>query len=106
MTQQLIKNTATLNHALAHHAHNLEPLVGALALGILLELQPHGWKLRQSRTGAQSFALLRGPHEFHFRAGQGNESIVVRDRYTNGKVVFELASRRDVLAFVRHVRQL
>jgi hypothetical protein len=105
-----IRKSDTLQHALAHHAKQLEPLVGALALGILLELQPSGWELRQIKTGAQSFVLKKGAHEFHLRgegrSGQGYTEIAIKDAWTHGREVDRLQTRADVVRFVRKLKSL
>src|SRR5438552_4831393 len=98
-----IRRSESLHHALAHHARELEPLVGALALGILVDLMPNGWTLRQIKTGPQSFVLEKDGVEFHFRPGVNAQNeydhIVVKDRWMNGKVLSRLEGRVDVLRF-------
>jgi hypothetical protein len=105
-----VKNPASLSHALAHHAKHLEPLVGALALGILTELQPKGWTLKQHKSGPQSFSLSRDLVQYHFRpaiprdaADNVYREIVVKDAWTHGREVARLRTRPDVLRFVRMV---
>ena len=97
-----VRNPETLTHAMSHHAKGLEPIVGALALGILIELEPLGWTIRQSGTGAQSYSLRKGAKQYHFRPG-GNpySEIIVKDRYQRGSIVAVLRSRADALRFIR-----
>lgn len=96
-----VRDTSTLLHAISHHAKALEPLVGALSFGILTELVPRGWSLRQSKVGPQSFCLYRDGREYHFRASRDRKGIVVKDAWTHGKVVTTLTTRVDVLRFIR-----
>src|SRR5260221_11695634 len=97
-----VRNPESLTHALSHHARELEPIVGVLALGILTQLMPVGWTLRQSGTGAQSFALNKEGKEYHFRPGDAPyREILVKDHYQLGNVVTVIKSRADALQFIR-----
>lgn len=99
-----IRNPAALSHALAHHAAELEPLVGLLALEYVLNLQPAGWELRQSGVGSQSFAIKNGSREYHLRGLKVDgkfRAIRVKDAYHMGREVMVIDTRLDVLKFVR-----
>lgn len=97
-----VRKPSSLTHAMSHHARELEPIVGVLALGILIELMPLGWTVRQSGTGAQSFSLTKDGREYHFRPGSAPyREIVVKDRYQRGRVVSVIKTRTDALAFIR-----
>ena len=101
-----INEPESVKHAMMHHARELAPLVGMLAMDFLLELQPYGWELRQSRDGANSFSISKGTTQFHLRGRRekGHWLIVVRDRYCRGNVVAEIRTRADVFQFTRLVR--
>lgn len=90
----------SLVHALSHHAKSLEPIVGVLAVGILTELQPRGWKVYHYRSGPNSWAIKKGNHEFHFRRLSSN-SLYVKDSYYGGKYLFDIKTRADAAKFIR-----
>jgi len=90
---------ATLSNALNDHAKQLKPIVGALATGILTELQPRGWKVYHFRSGANSWAIVRGGKQFHFRYYH-NDEILVKDAYYHGKTVYEIKDEDDVKRFL------
>ena len=105
MTQARIRKPESLLHALEHHAEPLVEIVGVLALGILLELEPLGWELKQIKKGAQSFVLKKGDVEYHFRGVVDNadgkyHAIRVIDRWTHGTEVAVLDGRVDALRFI------
>jgi hypothetical protein len=94
-----------LMHALAHHGDGAFGPAGMLAVGYLTELEPRGWKARQSRTGAASWSFRRGSEQFHFRPGRSKprgpiDAVIVKDRYQNGKIVATLRTRLDAIRFV------
>jgi len=96
-------DSKALKYGIQHHAKGIEELVNTLALGILVDLEPRGWKLRQSRDGAQSFSIVnkRGTKEYHFRAWyRPFKSIEVIDKYYKGKLVVQLKTRLDALKFI------
>ena len=100
-----IRNAGSLTHAMAHHAKDLEPIVGCLALQFLVRLQPLGWRLEQSGTGAQSYAIRKGPLQYHLRGIKegrepGYDAILVKDAWHRGKEVAVLRGRVDVIRFV------
>lgn len=99
-----IRKPESLHHALEHHAEPLIEVVGVLALGILLELQPLGWELKQIKKGAQSFMLKKGDLEYHFRGVEGDDAkyhaIRVIDRWMKGKEVAIIDGRVDALRFI------
>lgn len=97
-----VRKPSSLTHAMSHHARELEPIVGVLALGVLIELLPLGWTIRQSGTGAQSFSLTKDGKEYHFRPGPAPyREIVVKNRYQRGRVVTVIKTRPDALKFIR-----
>lgn len=97
-----MRQAGSLQHAMSHHAKELEPIVGVLALGILTELIPRGWDLEQVLAGAQSFVLRKGGMEYHFRAaGRPYRAIAVKDAWRQGAEVCVIRSRVDALRFVR-----
>lgn len=105
MASTHIRKPESLHHALEHHAEPLVEIVGVLAVGILLELQPRGWDLKQIKKGAQSFMLKKGDLQYHFRGVVGDDgkyrAIRVIDRWMNGSEVAVLDGRVDALRFIR-----
>jgi len=102
-----IRKTEGLWHALGHHAKELQPIVGTLSTGILVDLQPLGWELVQTKEGPQSFSLRRGGVEYHFRPTAGLTQLVVYDRWFHDhdsqNVVATLKTRVDTIKFIRMV---
>lgn len=103
MSTHLVRKPESLTHALADHARALEPIVGVLALGILLELVPLGWTVRKSKSGALSVSIRKGSHQYHFRAERPYTEILVKDAWKNGAVVATIATRTDALRFIREL---
>ena len=96
-------NSKALKYGIQHHAKGVEELVNTLALGILLDLEPRGWELKQVRFGAESFYIINKNYskEYHFRSWyRPRKSIQIKDAYRKGKLVLTLNTRLDALNFI------
>jgi hypothetical protein len=101
-----------LYYAIQHHAKALQELVGVLALGYALELEPRGWRIVHSGVGPESYSLRRDDAvdpQFHFRyARTPSWRILIKDAWFEGDVTsrITLVLRTDALRFVEHVKSL
>lgn len=94
------RNPRALLHPLAHHAKDLEKIVGWLSYGIMTELLPQDWELKQSRGGPNSFSIRKGDTQLHFRSRPPYKEIEVLDAAQNGNVVATIDGRVAVTRFV------
>lgn len=91
--------TSAMIQDMFYRGRKVEHLIGPLALGILVELIPRGWKLVHSNSGPNSYSIQKNGYEYHFRYWHTGR-IMVKDRYHKGKVVAELKTRPQVYDFL------
>jgi hypothetical protein len=92
------RNTALIQE-MFYRARNVDHLIGPLALGVLIELIPRGWKVIHSHSGPNSYSIQGHGYEYHFRYYHTGE-IWIKDSYRNGKVVAKLKTRPQVYDFI------
>jgi hypothetical protein len=100
-----VRNSRTLMHDLAHHAKELQPVVGTLAIGMKLQLDDLGWELNQVKEGSNSYFIKnkRVGKQYHFRVGgtRGKMFIFVMDSYFKGVKVDTIRTRVDAIRFIQ-----
>jgi hypothetical protein len=100
MSSVKTRNPRALLHPLTHHAKDLERMVGWLSYGIMTELLPAGWELKQSRNGPNSYSIRKGDTQRHFRSRPPFKVIEVYDRAVGGNLVTTLEGRVSVTRFI------
>lgn len=92
------RNTALIQE-MFYRARKVDHLIGPLALGVLLELIPRGWKVIHSSSGPNSYSIQGHGREYHFRYYHTG-AITVKNSYRGGKTVAQLKTRMQVYKFL------
>ena len=93
-----------LLYALTHHAKELMPIAGPLAIGVI-DLERDGWETVYRWKNCVS--IKKNGTELHFRYERNPLRIIVLDDLRPyGKVIRELRRELDVMRFIRQAKKV